>query len=79
MLLFSLALLLKIGQPCVHLSTYTHTHRKPHIDCYTGELSAVVWRGWDGGGGGAVGGKGKAYFEILAERREKKPRMSVWG
>lgn len=33
-----------------------------------------MWRGWDGGGkrGSAVSGKGKAYFEILAERKGKK-------
>ena len=61
--------------PCTHTCTSTHTHT---LTSYTGELSAVVWRGWDGGGGGVVGGEGGAYFEILAERR-KKNRMKHVG
>lgn len=63
--------LLKIGQPYVHLSKYTcaHTHPGSHwllqwrIEC--SRVERVEW-GWRG----VVGGKGKVYFEVLAEQDE---------
>lgn len=63
--------LLKIGQPCVHLSKYTcaRTHPGSHwllqwrIEC--SRVERVEW-GWRG----VVGGKGKVYFEVLAEQDE---------